>query len=83
MKLMFLNISIRYFNRDVNCIRTFFKKRFDFEAQEWPKFSDAKREELLDIETAASGYIRKLQHEAHEVPIKYFNSHCILLAICF
>ena len=29
-----------YFDRDVNCIRTFFKRRFDFESDEYPKFED-------------------------------------------
>ncbi|EGD72953.1 atypical/RIO/RIO2 protein kinase [Salpingoeca rosetta] len=50
-----------YFDRDVQCIRTFFAKRFAFEAQEWPAFADVKRGEALDIETAASGFMRELQ----------------------
>ena len=31
-----------YFDRDVNCIRTFFKRRFNFESEEYPKFEDIK-----------------------------------------
>lgn len=30
-----------YFNRDVQCVRRFFRKRFRFVSEEWPKFSDA------------------------------------------
>jgi RIO kinase 2 len=29
-----------YFDRDVKCIRDFFKRRFDFESETYPKFSD-------------------------------------------
>ncbi len=31
-----------YFDRDVQCIRDFFKRRFDFESELYPKFSDIK-----------------------------------------
>lgn len=31
-----------YFDRDVNCIRTFFKRRFNFESDEYPKIEDLK-----------------------------------------
>ena len=31
-----------YFDRDVSCIRIFFKRRFDFESDEYPKFEDLK-----------------------------------------
>lgn len=29
-----------FFDRDVNCIRTFFKKRFGYESELYPKFTD-------------------------------------------
>ena len=32
----------RYFDRDVQCIRTFFRRRFDYESELYPKFSDVK-----------------------------------------
>jgi len=31
-----------YFDRDVNCVRSFFKRRFNFESEEYPKFEDLK-----------------------------------------
>lgn len=33
-----------YFDRDVNCVRTFFKRRYLFESDEYPKFEDIKYE---------------------------------------
>ena len=46
-----------YFDRDVECVRTFFKRRFGF-AVEWVPtlFSNVIRSETLDVELAASGW---------------------------
>ncbi|KAJ3217409.1 Serine/threonine-protein kinase RIO2 [Dinochytrium kinnereticum] len=53
-----------YFNRDVECIRTFFRRRFNYESTIYPKFTrDTKREFDLDIEVAASGFSRSHQDE--------------------
>lgn len=67
-------ISIRHrnaaeqFNRDVNCLRAFFKRRFGFEAADWPDFdSDINSSHksvdgrtFLDDELRASGFKRPL-----------------------
>lgn len=54
-----------YFDRDVNCIRTYFRKRFGYECGEYPNFfsKDERRLEAgddsivdLDKELQASGY---------------------------
>lgn len=50
-----------YFDRDVNCIRIFFKRRFDFESVEYPKFCDLKRVQSLDNEVKASGFSKEIQ----------------------
>ncbi|KAM7025322.1 serine/threonine-protein kinase RIO2-like [Acridotheres tristis] len=34
------NINNKYFNRDVNCIKEFFKKRFNYESELFPTFRD-------------------------------------------
>ncbi|XP_026749920.1 serine/threonine-protein kinase RIO2 [Galleria mellonella] len=47
-----------YFDRDVRCIREFFKKRFGYESEVYPKFSDLERDDELDTEVACSGYKR-------------------------
>ncbi|KAJ3368308.1 hypothetical protein HDU91_000706 [Kappamyces sp. JEL0680] len=53
-----------YFNRDVECIRVFFRRRFNYESKLYPVFSrDTVREFSLDIEVAASGFSREQQAE--------------------
>ena len=57
-----------YFNRDVECIRTFFKRRFGYESKLYPRFSasvaggdeDEEGEGFrLDVVVAASGFKKK------------------------
>ncbi|KAJ2499697.1 Serine/threonine-protein kinase rio2, partial [Coemansia sp. RSA 2049] len=51
-----------YFNRDVDCIRIFFKRRFGYESALYPKFSlDSNKEFDLDVQVAASGFTKKDQ----------------------
>ncbi|XP_066994504.2 serine/threonine-protein kinase RIO2 [Anabrus simplex] len=52
-----------YFNRDVNCIRDFFKRRFGYESSLSPSFSDVMREDTLDVEVAASGFTRQMEKD--------------------
>ncbi|CAG4935940.1 unnamed protein product [Colias eurytheme] len=47
-----------YFDRDVRCVREFFKKRFAYESEDYPKFSELERDDRLDTEVACSGYKR-------------------------
>ncbi|KAJ3184016.1 hypothetical protein HDU85_001867 [Gaertneriomyces sp. JEL0708] len=55
-----------YFDRDVECVKTFFKKRFHFEATSWPEFGDIERKGDLDVQAAASGFTKKQLEELHE-----------------
>ncbi|CAD7693284.1 unnamed protein product [Nyctereutes procyonoides] len=50
-----------YFDRDVKCIRDFFVKRFSYESELYPTFSDIRREHSLDVEVSASGYTKEMQ----------------------
>ncbi|XP_054434608.1 serine/threonine-protein kinase RIO2 isoform X2 [Pteronotus mesoamericanus] len=50
-----------YFDRDVKCIRDFFMKRFNYESELYPTFSDIRREDSLDVEVSASGYTKEMQ----------------------
>ncbi|KAL6041133.1 Serine kinase [Balamuthia mandrillaris] len=50
-----------YFDRDVQCIRTFFLKRFGFDGQSWPRFSEVVQKHHLDVEVEASGYTKNNQ----------------------
>ncbi|XP_061218594.1 serine/threonine-protein kinase RIO2 isoform X2 [Neopsephotus bourkii] len=52
-----------YFDRDVNCIKEFFKKRFNYESEFFPEFKDVRRECSLDREIAASGYTKEIQED--------------------
>ncbi|EDQ85509.1 uncharacterized protein MONBRDRAFT_38815 [Monosiga brevicollis MX1] len=54
-----------YFDRDVQCIRDFFRKRFDFEAEAWPSFADVHRAERLDELVNASGFDAQDQFLLH------------------
>ncbi|NXY77765.1 RIOK2 kinase, partial [Glareola pratincola] len=52
-----------YFDRDVNCIKEFFKKRFNYESELFPAFKDIRRECSLDREIAASGYTKEMEED--------------------
>lgn len=45
-----------YFDRDVQGVRDLFRKKFGYESEEYPKFSDLEREDELDKEVLCSGY---------------------------
>ncbi|KAL2916475.1 Serine/threonine-protein kinase rio2 [Polyrhizophydium stewartii] len=56
-----------YFNRDVECIRTFFRRRFGYESKLYPRFHrDTQREFSLDVQVSASGFTRKNQEELEQ-----------------
>lgn len=54
------------FDRDVNCLRLFFKKRFGFESETYPKFSQIKRCDNLDAEIYCSGYTKEMEDALNE-----------------
>ena len=66
-----------YFNRDVECIRTFFAKRFNFSNDDGElfeaKWENVKRNEehKLDVELKASGYIKPKREKKRE----HINKH--------
>lgn len=55
-----------YFDRDVQCVREFFKKRYGYESELYPKFSDVEREDNIDLDTAASGFSKETREELDE-----------------
>jgi len=72
-----------YFNRDVDCIRTFFRRRFGYESRVWPRFTSTIKEGeekrkrkgeadegfRLDVVVAASGFGGKEQEELEKVGV--------------
>jgi len=55
-----------YFNRDVSCIRDFFKRRFDYESELAPSFQDILRVDALDAEVAASGVTKQMENDLRQ-----------------
>ena len=52
-----------FFERDVNCVRDFFKRRFNFESETAPTFADVERVDALDAEVAASGVTKQMEKD--------------------
>jgi RIO kinase 2 len=54
-----------YFDRDVNCVRRFFRKRFQYVSDRKPSLQDclAHKEKELDVQVAASGWSFKQSKE--------------------
>lgn len=55
-----------YFERDVKCVREFFKRRFAYESELFPTFADILREDSLDVEVEASGFTKEMDIELIE-----------------
>ncbi|XP_061172147.1 serine/threonine-protein kinase RIO2-like [Saccostrea echinata] len=60
-----------YFDRDVNCIRDFFARRFHYESELFPKFSDLRRDDDLDVEVSASGFTKEMAETFDEAAEDY------------
>lgn len=57
-----------YFDRDVTCIRDFFRRKYHFESEEWPEFdTDVNREGYLDVEVEASGFNKESDEDLDEM----------------
>ncbi|XP_046860153.1 serine/threonine-protein kinase RIO2-like isoform X3 [Xenia sp. Carnegie-2017] len=64
-----------YFDRDVKCIRTFFQRKFDYESELFPKFSDVRRLHYLDVDIAVSGFTKEQKDELKE-SVDQFETLC-------
>ncbi|PIO76666.1 hypothetical protein TELCIR_01262 [Teladorsagia circumcincta] len=62
-----------YFNRDVECVRTFFKRKFDYDSDDYPKFSDITRKYNLDVELEASGFTKQMDIDLNKVILNLFS----------
>ncbi|CAF4262616.1 unnamed protein product, partial [Rotaria magnacalcarata] len=56
-----------YFDRDVQCVRDFFRRRFNFESDHYPKFADIIRLHSLDNDVRASGFSKELEKQFEQV----------------
>ena len=70
---MIIKLVSRYFNRDVECIKTFFKRRFRYESSLYPRFRKTLEDPdqgpgfKLDVMVEASGFGRKDMKVLEEV----------------
>ncbi|CAO4363637.1 unnamed protein product [Caenorhabditis nigoni] len=66
-----------YFDRDVTCVRTFFKRRFDYESEDWPKFDEIERKGNMDVLLEASGFTKKMALDLNKAyDDGNFLAHC-------
>ena len=66
-----------YFNRDVECIKTFFKRRFGFEASIDITLENVACKNRLDRDLKASGFIKKeLKNDINDVDF-------LVILLCF
>ena len=47
-----------YFDRDVQCIQDFFRRKYGFESRHYPRFKEIVRTHNLDVELTASGFTK-------------------------
>jgi RIO kinase 2 len=65
-----------YFNRDVQCVRDFFKRKFAFDCDNFPKFDEIERKHKLDVEVSASGFTKQMQLDLNQAYDKgQFEAH--------
>jgi RIO kinase 2 len=50
-----------FFDRDVTGVREWFKKKYGFDSEDYPKFEDLEREDNLDIEVSCSGFTKEME----------------------
>jgi len=58
----------------VQCIRNYFRKKFHYESERFPTFTDVAKEEGIDVEVEASGFTREMQKTFDEV-LREENEH--------
>lgn len=52
-----------FFDRDVVGVRDYFKKKFGFECDDYPKFEDLERDDNLDVEVSCSGVTKEMEKD--------------------
>lgn len=54
---------VRFFERDVNGVREYFRRRFGYECAGYPTFDELQRDDNLDIEVACSGFTKQMEKD--------------------
>ena len=81
-------VGFRYFNRDVECIRAFFRRRFRYESAIYPRFkstvSDGSSKDdgfRLDVIVEASGFGRREMKVLEQVWGSFVYVNCALMSV--
>jgi hypothetical protein len=78
-------VGFRYFNRDVECIRAFFRRRFRYESAIYPKFKSAVGDGSdgfrLDVIVEASGFGRREMKVLEQVRGSFVYVKCALMSV--
>lgn len=81
-------LGFRYFNRDVECIRAFFRRRFRYESAIYPRFKstvgDGSSEDdgfRLDVIVEASGFGRREMKVLEQVWSLFVYVNCALMSV--
>lgn len=64
--------SYRFFERDVNCVREYFRRRFGYECAGFPSFDDLTRDDNLDVEVSCSGFTKEMERDILQVCFRSF-----------
>lgn len=56
-----------YFDRDIQCIRDFFRRRFHYESELYPIFADVPKDHDLDVSVGASGFTKELAKDFDQI----------------
>lgn len=57
----------RFFERDVNCVREYFRKKFGYIGAGFPTFEELTRDDDLDVEVACSGFTKEMEKDLLKV----------------
>lgn len=55
--------AFRFFERDVNGVREYFRRRFGYECAGYPSFDELERDDDLDIEVSCSGFTKEMEKD--------------------
>lgn len=56
-------LNARFFERDVNGVREYFRRRFGYESAGYPTFYELERDDNMDIEVACSGFTKEMEKD--------------------
>lgn len=75
----------QYFDRDVNCVRQLFRRKFGYESTDYPTFDSIQRTDDIDIEVSCSGFTKEMEEDLLRVNyiIYIFNHPNLYSNLCF